>query len=205
MGKSRARRSMRRLPRVEGLLRFPMTSRLVALTFLIGTLVLAALTPMAKATARVNKVINKVGEYSSPDGECRATLKIASMGGFLILTAGQSAKRDLKVDDVTGMAWVGGHSLVYTTSPIYGVPGVYVYRCDSSKAKRIVAPRTLTGAYPDGADFFELDRISKRKPFTAYFYYAPDVDNVNFTKFKTPSHLFQVHLDGTNLRKAKSP
>lgn len=148
--------------------------------------------------------IDSPGKYPSPDGECHATLKIASMGGFLLLIAGKSALGILRVEDVNGMAWVQGHTLVYATSPIYGVPGIYVYGCDSNKTQRIVAPRTLNKAYPSGTDFFELKCISRRKPVTVYFYYAPDVDMVDFTKFRTPAFLFQVYLDGTGFRKAES-
>jgi hypothetical protein len=176
-----------------------------------GTLVLAVIMPLSATLAETQRagrktpssvVIDHAGRYVSPDGTCHARLKIASMGGFLVLAAGRSTSRKLKVDGVTGMAWVGGHTLVYTTSPIYGVPGLYVYGCDSSRATRIVAPRTVTKAYPDGDDFFELKRVSAGKPATAYFYYAPDVEKVDFTKFRTPTFLFQVHLDGTDFHRA---
>jgi hypothetical protein len=148
-------------------------------------------------------VIEQAGDYLSPDGSCDATLSIAAMGGFRILTVSKSAKLRLKVQDVTGMAWIGGHTLVYTSSPLYGVPGVYVYSCGSESAKRIVAPRTISRSYPDGEDFFELEGISDLHPVTVYFYYAPTVEKVDFKIFRAPAFLYQVHLDGSDFSKAQ--
>lgn len=82
------------------------------MTSLIGTIVLLPKGAKPKSAIPANRAIHKAGMYVSPDGKCHATLKIASMGGFLILTAGQSGNGNLKVDDVTGMAWVCGHTLV---------------------------------------------------------------------------------------------
>jgi hypothetical protein len=155
--------------------------------------------------ARAVKAIDRPGRYVSPDGTCQARLAVASMGGFLILTAGGPPRLRVRVEDVTGIAWIGQRTLVYTTSPIYGVPGVYVYECGSGKAERIVVPRTITKANPGGADFFELQRVSTGKPLTIYFYYALDVDGVNFDSFRTPRFLYQVHLDGTGFRRAENP
>jgi hypothetical protein len=155
----------------------------------------------AQAGARSSKVVNRPGELHSPDGTCHGAIKIGR-GEAFILSVGRSGRAGFRADDVTGMAWVGGHTFVYTTSPIYGVPGVYVCRCGSNKAKRIVAPRTISKAYPDGEDFFELEGVSHGKPVTVYFYYAPDVDTVDFANFRTPAFLFQVQLDGTGFRKA---
>jgi hypothetical protein len=173
-----------------------------ALVLLVEVCLRGAGAPQAKAEACPNKVINQPGQYVSPDGTCHAALKIG-MGEAFALTAGKRPSGRLRAKDVTGMIWFGGHTLVYTGGPIYGIPGVYVYSCDSDKVKRIIAPRTITKAYPDGADFFELEGISSGKPATVYFYYAPDVDKVNFETFLTPAFLYQVHLDGSEFRKAQ--
>jgi hypothetical protein len=149
-------------------------------------------------------LIKEAGTYLSPDRTCEASLTVASMGGFLVLTTGRRGRRRLKVDDITGMAWVSSHTLAYTVSPMYGVPGVYVYVCDGGRAKRIVSPQTLSKAYPDGEDYFELEGVSTKKPITVYFYYAPSVDNVDFTRFRTPASVYQVHLDGSDFRKAEA-
>lgn len=162
-------------------------------------------TDQAKAGIAANKVINQPGAYVSPDGACKARVTISSMGGAFILIAGRSAQVRMRAEDITGMAWVGGHTLVYTTSPIYGVPGVFVYKCDASKSKRIVAPQSISKAYPDGDDYFELEGVSMTEPITAFFYYAPQVDKVDFGNFRTPAFLYQVHLDGSDFRRAESP
>lgn len=177
-------------------------SAFVALTLCIGVSPPLARTQQNPAKAHVNEVINQSGRYISPDGSCHAALDIASMGGFLILSAGKASTIKLRVEDVTGMAWVAAHTLVYTTSPIYGIPGVFVYSCDSTKGKRIVAPRTKTEANPDGEDYFELQGTSATKPTTVYFYYAPSVESVDFNVLRTPAYLYEVHLDGSNFRKA---
>jgi hypothetical protein len=67
--------------------------------------------------------------------------------------------------------------------------------------KRIVAPRTTSKAYPDGADYFELQSVSLGRGPVAYFYYAPDVDKQDFENLKKPTNVFRVNLDGTGFRK----
>lgn len=158
----------------------------------------------ARSAARAARlpVIDTAGEYTSPGGACHVTLEVAGMGGFLVLTSGEGRSEGMKVKDVTGIAWVNAHLLVYTVSPIYGVPGVYIYDCGSKKTKRIVAPKTLNKAYPDGADFFQLEGIVSGRRARAYFYYAADVDKIDFANFRTPPFLFQVCLDGKGFRPA---
>jgi hypothetical protein len=148
-----------------------------------------------------NEVVWRQGEFASPDGKCRATLSISSMGGFLILTIDKQPNHE--VDDVTGMMWVSGGTLVYTTSPIYGIPGVWVYSCGSNRTARIVKPRTFSKANPDGADYFELQAVSMAAPATVYFYYLPDMDDLDGKNIESPSFLFKVHLNGTGFSKAQ--
>ena len=170
----------------------------LVLTLLMGQLSLAVASQFKDDTG-THEVIKRAGEFYSPNGRCLATLKVGKMGGMLVLSLGKDAGRQIK--DVTGMAWISDGILVYTTSPIYGIPGVYVYSCDSRRSKRIVAPRTINNAYPDGADYFRLKRISQTTPSTVYFYYVPDVDLPDVKNLESPAYLFQVHLDGTGLKK----
>lgn len=169
--------------------------------FLVGTCSVATGAPQVKSGAGGRQVLKSVGVSVSPNGTCRAVLKTSQLGGFLVLTLDKNANR--RVNDVTGMAWVSNDALLYTTSPIYGEPGVYLYSCGSNRIKRIVAPRTFDKAYPKGADYFELERISNRRPVTVFFYYAPDVDKVNFKSFRVASALFEVRLDGSGFKKAQ--
>jgi hypothetical protein len=153
------------------------------------------------AAASQPAVIRQAGKFSSPDGTCLASLEASEQGGFLVLTFPRGG--NYKVLDVTGITWASDKVLIYSASPLYGHPGIYLYSCGSRKTKRLVAPRTLNKAYPEGADYFELQRISLTNPTIIYFYYAPDVDKEEFKNFRSTSHLFEVHLDGTGFRKAQ--
>lgn len=148
------------------------------------------------------KVFRVAGEYTSATGKCKAALTPNSMGGFLILTLTGNASKAIVQDDVTGIAWVDGGSLVFTASPVYGNPGVYVYSCGKGRVTRIVDPRNSSKAYPEGADYFELTGISNGSPHIVFFYYAPDVDEVDFSNFRSPRHLYRVDLDGRGFRKS---
>jgi hypothetical protein len=174
--------------------------RLLSLTLLFGFRLFPAATSPTKSRTDGNEVIKHAGEFGSPNGKCRATLTTSSMGGFLILTVDGDPSQQTK--DVTGMAWTSDGVLVYTTSPIYGNPGVFVYSCGLRQTKRIVPPRTLTKAYPDGADYFQLKSISTVQPAIIYFYYGPDVDALDMKSFESPAFLYKVRIDGTGLGKA---
>jgi len=106
------------------------------------------------------------------------------------------------VKDVTGIAWAGAKELVYSTSPVYGDPGLYLYDCESNRSKRILGPRTRDKAYPKGADHFELRGVSNANS-VLLFYYQPDVDSIDFNEFRTPGNLYQVQLDGKRFEKAQ--
>jgi hypothetical protein len=172
------------------------------------TLLLGAYSLVANALQTIprpggQEIIKTPGTFNSPNGKCEVTLKTSERGGFLILTMDKNDPSS--VNDVTGMIWASDKTLVYTTSPIYGKPGIYVFDCDSNHVKRIVSPGTITKAYPDGADYFELQDISREYPLIVYFYYAPDVDKVDFNKFRTPAYFFQVRLNGTDRKKGEWP
>lgn len=149
--------------------------------------------------AQIGEVVTAHGEYIQQIGDCRMTLKNSSMGGYSVLSVNHLGTKE--IDDVTGLDWVSPTLLVYTVSPIYGKPGVYVYDCVEHKSKRIVAPKNISTVYADGADYFELYQVDGS---TIFFYYAPDVDLVNFSEFRTQSFLFRVNLDGSDFTKVKS-
>jgi len=62
------------------------------------------------------------------------------------------------------------------------------------RTKRLVAPKTFVPGYPDGADYFELARISDGDPITVYYYYFPNVDDLDEAKLRTPDHLVRLRL-----------
>ncbi len=171
------------------------------LTLLLGGYSLVANTLQTTPRAGGQALIKRPGTFNSPNGKCEAALKTSERGGFLILTTGKNVR--ISVNDVTGMIWASDKTLVYTTSPIYGKPGMYVFDCNSNHMKRIVSPGTITKAYPDGADYFELQGISRGNPPIVHFYYVPDVDKADFNKFRMPAYFFQVRLDGTDRKKAE--
>jgi len=150
-------------------------------------------------------VVKREGVYASPNGKCEASLTINELGGFLSLTIRRKGdERDsCLVDDITGIVWISENELIYTVSPIYGQPGVFLYDCNLFETKRIVGPRTINTAYPDGADYFELQSFSPDSSGRILFYYSPDVDLVDFGEFRKPNFLYQVCLDGTRFRKAE--
>jgi hypothetical protein len=142
------------------------------------------------------------GPSSSRGGRCEVELRTNPLGGandlFLVT---QGTKSSLIQEDVNGMAWISDSVLAFTVSPIYGQSGVYVFDCKTRKLKRIVRPRTTNRAYPTGADYFELYWVSDQNPAVLFFYYALDVDRVDFASFRTEDHLFKVTSNGTEFRK----
>jgi hypothetical protein len=180
-------------------MRDPIIGGFVAFTLLMSQLSPASLQVMPNTDS--TKVINRVGRFYSPNRRCLASIKISSMGGMLVLNLDKDPGH--QIEDVTGIAWISGRTLVYTTSPIYGTPGVYVYSCDSKQSRRIVAPRTINNAYPDGADYFRLQGISQATPTTVYFYYVSDVESLDVKTLESPTHLFRVHLDGTGFGRSE--
>ena len=147
----------------------------------------------------IGKVVHELGIFQPNTGKYQAELAVSDLGGFIVLSVMQTGARIAEgIKDVTGISWVTETLLIYTVSPIYGNPGVYVLNCTTRETKRIVTPKNLNAAYPEGTDYFELYRVSADK---AYFYYAPDVDSVDFKDFRSRSSLYQSNLDGSEVRK----
>jgi hypothetical protein len=138
------------------------------------------------------------GIYFSPDSKCKASLLVNEQGGFL----------DLYIDgmiatDITGIAWINNNSLVFTVSPIYGKPGLFLFDCAARQKKQILGPKKYDKAYPAGSDYFELKDYKESAQNTIiFFYYAPDVDAIDFKKFRTKEFLYQINLDATDLKKS---
>ena len=157
---------------------------------------------VSSATAvPLRQVIKQPGAYKSVTEGCQIVLEISEMGGYLKLTINPPSTYIFK--DITGIAWISPDALLFTTSPIYGKPGVFLFNCASKRIKRIVGPKTINKANPSGADFFELQGFSKNNEQEFYFYYAPDVEAIDFRRFRTKDFLFQSRLDGTGFEKAR--
>lgn len=144
--------------------------------------------------------IDLPGSYYSKRGKCPITIVVNAEGGFKQLLLESDLSKNEIVNDVTSAAYFSDELLVFSTSPLYGDPGIFVYDCSLKNIKRIVAPQVLNEAYPQGADFFELKGIEGH---IVYYYHATDVDKTNFNIFRTNKYLFQVFIDGSSLNKAQ--
>lgn len=123
------------------------------------------------------EVLEGPGEYPSRDSSCIAEVRISSMGGYRVLTLRDGGRQIGKaVDDMTALAWLPDGRLIYSTSPIYGKPGIYAFNCTSKEVSHIVRPRTKIKGYPDGADYFALHSVKMEKGFIVEYYYAANID-----------------------------
>lgn len=160
----------------------------------------------AAEPSAIDQVVKQPGMYQPAHGKCKATITVSEVGGFkqLVITrvVDQNSKDRLEVKDVSGITWIKGDQLVYTVSPIYGKPGVFLFDCASMQTKSILGPKTTDKAYPDGADYFELQSVSPDAK-KIFFFYAPNVDQVDFKRFRTKDYLYQINLDGINFKKAE--
>jgi hypothetical protein len=174
------------------------TSALVAAVLLelgqAGSL-LAQAAPSAEPSRLVREgcVLRQSGTYRLREGACEISISTAELGGFARLVVRSEASRT-SVDDVTGVAWVDASTLVFAVSPIYGRPGVFSMDCRVGTRTRLVAPKTITKAYPKGADYFELASVVRAPQAVACFYYTPDVEAADFSVLRTDAFLQQVAL-----------
>jgi len=153
----------------------------------------------SESVVPLRQVIKQPGAYKSIAEGCQILLEISEMGGYLKLTVNPPSLHIFK--DITGIAWASDDILLFTVSPIYGEPGVFLFNCVTKQISRIIAPKTVNKGYPSGADYFELQGFSKNDEQKFYFFYAPDVDAVDFSRFRTKDFLFQSRLDGTGWEK----
>jgi hypothetical protein len=130
-------------------------------------------------------------------------MEVAEVGGFTQLSVLRSAEKSphLVIKDVTAAAWVAPSSLIYSTSPLYGSPGLYRFDCDHMTSTVLVGPRNKTADYPNGTDYFELHAVPVSAQGKLYYYYAPEVDSVDFATFHSPKHLYRVGFDGKHLER----
>jgi len=171
---------------------------------IVATVMLSGcLSPSLKSESVViipqSGILHPSGVYESHKGNCMISLELSDKGGHAGLMLPSKAHQEQIINDVTAVAYLTNDSLVFTVSPIYGNPGVYIYDCVSKQMKRIVNPRTIDKTYPDGADYFELQELRGNK---IYFYYAPDVESTDFARFRSMNFLYEVHIDGSGFRKA---
>lgn len=143
--------------------------------------------PLA-ATAENKTVFTKPTAFET--NECVVSLTLQENGGYLTaLVSRRQSEPDTRpqfLRDVTGVSILAGHSLIATTSPIYGMPGLYLLNCREGTERLLVAPRTIDAAYPHGTDYFELVGRDQDKIF---YFYARDVDSIDFSIFRNAKNL----------------
>jgi hypothetical protein len=148
------------------------------------------------ASAYSNSVdaIRQSGVFvSGPNGGCAASLKTSSQGGFLQLYVGRDQDHLAHVaEDVTGIAWASPTSLVFSVSPVYGSPGIFLVTCsDKPQVKMLVGPKNINKAYPQGSDYFELRSITGDQ---VQYYYGGDVDTISFSQWRSDKNVRRVRL-----------
>jgi len=148
-------------------------------------------------------ITHQEGSFISPGGGYTALTEVTAMAGggiSLTIVSKSDDRRSDPIDAVTGIAWISENKLLYSVSPIYGIPGIFVFDCRKMKAKRILGPKTCRKGWSDGDDNFELKKFSEGM---IYFYYAPDVELVDYQEFITKEYLYQINLDGTGFKKVQ--
>ena len=146
------------------------------------------------ACSMATTALKEQGSYPSPGQRCIAVLKVSPQGVFLKLSVQLSTGKLVHMaDDITGFLWANEKSLVFSSSPIYGKPGVFEVICDRDRLtlEMLVGPKNINSAYPDGADYFELKKIKDR---SLQFFYGADVDSIDFNAFRTKKYLHSVVL-----------
>lgn len=138
--------------------------------------------------------LKEQGAYPSPGKMCTAVLTVSAQGGFLQLSV-QSINGKLThvADDVTGFLWVNEKSLVFSSGPIYGRPGIYEVTCvhKQPSLRMLIGPKNINLSYPHGTDYFELKETINQR---LYFFYGSDVDYIDFNEFRTEKNLQSIEL-----------
>lgn len=169
---------------------------------LVGLVGPACMTSTPKKVVVVPPIASE-GLYGAPRGACSVRLSRSNMGGFLVLSLVTGAESDEVGElaaDVTGVAWADDETVVFTTSPVYGSPGLFLWRCGATEPRRLVGAAHRSPAYPQGSDYFELVRLEIDDAPRAVFLMTPNVDTTDFALLRQdPSYLFQVQLEGGGL------
>lgn len=149
----------------------------------------------AIAQGKLLKAQNKPGIYLSKNKDCQFELSVSGMGGFLVLSAGPvNQEPKIKIDDVSGVVWLSENEIIYSVSPIYGRPGIYLLDCRTGTIKVLVKPVTFNKFSPDGADYFELKGLSEGGREILYFY-SKDEEKTDFENFRNKNNLRRFRIN----------
>jgi len=118
------------------------------------------------------------GQVWSPDRGLYLCVTIASMGGYKTATIFKHDKAIFEVKDVTAFFWVSNTAIIYSVSPIYGLPGIFIFDTGTQKISRVVCPKVFGQGYPNGADYFVLSSHNESDG-TITFWHSPNVELMN--------------------------
>jgi hypothetical protein len=150
----------------------------------------------APARAGNSDLFSEPGVVRAPNGHCEASITQSPRTGFkvLVITRLRDGRREqaLQARGVTGTVWMANDKLVYSLGPRQGTPGVFFFDCASGEHKRLVTATTQNKAYPQGADYFELDDFSRGA--LIWYYHVPDVALMEAADFRKLDFLRHINV-----------
>jgi hypothetical protein len=125
------------------------------------------------------------GSYS-PDSTFRLDVQGTAQGTYVRLFERSELKPVwAESTEVNSYVWTpDSRWLVYAVGPIYHAPGVFALDTRRRSIRRLVAPRTISSAYPHGADVFEVcsARQTAAGRSVAMYIRLPDVDGIDHSR-----------------------
>jgi hypothetical protein len=150
----------------------------------------------APARAGFPDLFYEPGVMMAPNGSCEASIAQSPTGRFKVLVITRLRDRGraqaVEAKDVTGAVWIANDKLVYSIGPRHGTPGVFFFDCATGTGKRLVGATTRNKAYPQGADYFELDDFSRGSYI--WYYHVPDVTPMDTPAFRKLDFLRRMVL-----------
>lgn len=147
-----------------------------------------------------------LGSFALSKSNCVIDVTVNGMGGSHDLSVRNVSSGAVLLEpviDVTAWGWISNDLLVFSVAPIYGKPGICKFSCTDGTMIKLVAAKTISKAYPDGADFFELQRLDAKNSII-YYYYHPDIGATSLNQDKwTRNDLYSIDTDGAYLSKVK--
>lgn len=125
-------------------------------------------------SVRQKAVIDRPGKYCL-SGTSQCAILAVGEGDTLYIRFARS-KPPKSARNVTALVWLNAHEILYSTTAIYGQPGIYAYNLRTAQERTVVPSRVRDAASPQGADFFKLIAISGNE---LTFWYCADADKVD--------------------------
>ncbi|MFZ1082853.1 MAG: hypothetical protein WAO19_13120 [Candidatus Kryptoniota bacterium] len=104
--------------------------------------------------------------------------------------------------DVSALAVIDSSIIAYSGSPIYGIPGLFLFDFGEKKTRCIAPPLYFKEGFPDGTDYFEIDRVDLKNK-EILFWHLKELDNVDFSTDWKSGHEYKIKFDGTGLIKVQ--